>query len=153
MSSNKEAKEKLIQVYGPECFIDKLHLRPEESKVYTGKQLAYMKKHEKELKRLTYHHILERSKGGKATFENGALLSEGNHRWFNQQSKEAQDKMNEIFQEYKKCGVVLVEKLDLGIELKMITFEIPEERPKEKYNRAKEKRELRRIIEEEVELE
>ena len=75
-SSNKKAKEEMIRLYGAECFIDRLHLRPESSKVYTGKQADYMRKHQQQLKRLTYHHIVERCKGGKATIENGALLSE-----------------------------------------------------------------------------
>ena len=75
-NSNKKAKEELIRLYGAECFIERLHLRPEESKVYTGKQLAYIRKHQQQLKRLTYHHIVERCKGGKATVENGAILSE-----------------------------------------------------------------------------
>ena len=44
-NSNKKAKEEMIRLYGAECFIDKLHLRPESSKVYTGKQLDYMRKH------------------------------------------------------------------------------------------------------------
>lgn len=64
MSSNKNAKEKLIQLYGPECFIDKLHLRPDTDRRYTGKGQY------KRMKELTYHHILERSKGGRATVEN-----------------------------------------------------------------------------------
>ena len=84
---NKSAKEEMIRLYGAECFIERLHLRPDSSRVYTGKQLEYMKKHKEQLKRLTYHHIKERCKGGKATVENGALLSEENHRWFNQQIK------------------------------------------------------------------
>ena len=75
-NSNKKAKEEMIRLYGAECFIDRLHLRPELSKVYTGKQADYMRKHQQQLKRLTYHHIVERCKGGKATIENGALLSE-----------------------------------------------------------------------------
>ena len=29
MSSNKGVKHRLIQKYGKECFIDKLHLRPQ----------------------------------------------------------------------------------------------------------------------------
>lgn len=56
--------------------------------------------------------------------------------------------MNKKFQEYKKCGVVFVEELDTGIEVKAMPFEIPLERPKEIYNRAKEKRELRKMVDE-----
>ncbi len=68
MSSNKKAKEKLIQLYGAECFIDKLHLRPTAGRKYTGK--GQMQK----MKQLTYHHILEKSKGGKATVENRSFI-------------------------------------------------------------------------------
>ena len=143
MSSNKSAKEKLIALYGEECFIDKLHLRKDTERTYTGKAQY------KRMKQLTYHHILEKSKGGRATVENGALLSTENHEWFNKQSKAAQAEMNRLFQEYKKCNVVLVDSLeDLGIEVKTTIFDIPEE--KQKYNRAKTKREFQRMIDEEL---
>lgn len=68
MSKNTRAKEKLIELYGAECFIDKLHLRPDRDRRYTGK--AQMKR----MKQLTYHHIKERSKGGRATVENRSLI-------------------------------------------------------------------------------
>lgn len=156
-NSNKKAKEELIRLYGAECFIERLHLRPEESKVYTGSQLKYMRKHQHQLKQLTYHHIKERSQGGKATVENGALLSEGNHRWFNQQSKENQAKMNEAFQELKRridnareCKIELVDTLDIGVNIKFAEISFSEEikPPKEKFNRAKVKQETRKKIKE-----
>lgn len=99
MSSNKSAKEKLIKLYGAECFIEKLHLRQDTERRYTGKGQR------KKMKQLTYHHILEKCKGGKATVENGAILSAENHEWFNQQSKEDQARMNDMFQKYK-LGIV-----------------------------------------------
>lgn len=65
MSSNKSAKNKLIQLYGAECFIDKLHLRPKKDKQrYTSKGQY------KRMKQLTYHHIVKKEHGGKATVEN-----------------------------------------------------------------------------------
>lgn len=151
-NSNKKAKEEMIRLYGAECFIDRLHLRPESSKVYTGRQADYMRKHQKQLKRLTYHHILEKHLGGRATVENGALLSEGNHRWFNQQSKENQAKMNDAFQELKKkideareCKIELVDTLDIDVSVKFaeISFSDEIKPPKEKFNRAKVKQETR----------
>ena len=96
-SKNTRIKKKMIAKYGAECWIDKLHLRPATApSKYTSKGQI------KRMKQLTYHHILERSKGGKATEENGALLSAENHVWFHQQTKEVQRKLNQIFQEYKK---------------------------------------------------
>ena len=101
--SNKKAKEELIRLYGAECFIDKLHLRIDEKpRVYKGKVQYY------KMKQLTYHHILERSKGGKATIENGAILSVENHEWFNKQPAAEQRRMNDAFQEYKRTFKIAV---------------------------------------------
>ena len=149
MSSNKKAKEELIRRYGAECFIEKLKLRKDsEPKRYIGKgQKAKMKQ-------LTYHHIEMKKDGGKATIENGALLSAENHAWFHKQHPQCQTYMNNMFQEYKRqsdeCQVVFVDNLHLGFEIKATEFSIGErEQKKEKYNRAKEKREFKKRIEEE----
>ena len=84
MSGNTSAKKALIKRYGPKCFIESLKLRDTSHITYKGKaQRARMKA-------LTYHHIRERVFGGRATVENGALLSAENHAWFNRQPKEAQ---------------------------------------------------------------
>lgn len=154
MSSNKKAKQELIRLYGAECFIDKLKLRKEvKPKRYKGK--GQMQK----MKQLTYHHIKMKKDGGKATHENGALLSAENHSWFHQQSPQAQGYMNAMFQEYKRqvdeCRVVFVDELDLGFEIKPISFAIDErgqilDTKKEKYNRAKVKREFQKQIDEEL---
>lgn len=55
---NKRAKQKLIELYGEECFIEKLHLRKDKKRTYTGK-----KQYER-VKQLTYHHIREKRNGG-----------------------------------------------------------------------------------------
>lgn len=144
--SNKKAKERLIQLYGAECFIEKLHLRVDkEPRRYTSKGQY------KRMKQLTYHHIKERRNGGKATVENGALLSAENHEWFNKQSKEAQRQMNELFQRYKasvECKVEFVEELDTRFSIASAII-VPSELEKEHYNRAREKRAWRKQIEEE----
>ena len=64
MSSNKSAKKKLIELYGEECFIEKLHLRNTKGLKYTSKAQR------ERMKRLSYHHIYPKSRGGKATVEN-----------------------------------------------------------------------------------
>lgn len=144
--SNKKAKERLIQLYGAECFIEKLHLRVDkEPRRYTSKGQY------KRMKQLTYHHILECQSGGKATVENGALLSAENHAWFNKQSKEVQRQMNELFQKYKQsveCKVELVDELDTRFSIASAII-VPAELKKEHYNRAKEKRAWKKEVEEE----
>ena len=150
MSSNKRAKEELIRRYGAECFIEKLKLRKDsEPKRYTGKgQKARMKQ-------LTYHHIEMKKDGGKATVENGALLSAENHAWFHKQNPQTQAAMNAMFQDYKKyyteCEVVFVDKLNLGFEIKAMEFHIGDKELRtEKYNRAKEKTAFQKRVDEEL---
>lgn len=142
MSGNRKAKTELIKYYGEECFIEKLHLRVDkEPRHYTSK--GQMKK----MKELTYHHIKMKKDGGKATVENGALLSAENHAWFHQQSVQAQEYMNEIFQEYKKqvdeCRVVFVDNLNIPFKINATDLSIDK---KGKFNRAKEKRKTQRLI-------
>lgn len=151
MSSNKKAKEELIRHYGAECFIDKLKLRKDEKpKRYKSKGQI------KRMKQLTYHHIKMKKDGGKATRENGALLSAENHAWFHQQSEQNQAQMNEMFQElkrqYDECEVVFVDELDLSFTVRAMEFSVDEKTlgEKEKYNRAKEKREFQKLVDEEL---
>ena len=150
MSSNKRAKEELIRIYGAECFIEKLKLR-KDVKPTRYKSKGHMKK----IKQLTFPHSKMRKDAGRATVETGALLSAENHAWFHQQSSKDQTQMNAIFQEYKKqyqeCKVVFVDDLDLGFEIKAMEFHIDErEQKKDKYNRAKEKREFQKRVDEEL---
>lgn len=144
--SNKRAKERLIQLYGAECFIEKLHLRKDaEPRQYKSKGQY------KRMKQLTYHHIQECQHGGKATVENGALLSAENHAWFNKQSKETQKQMNELFQKYKQsveCKVEFVEELDTRFSIASAII-VLSDLEKEHYNRAKEKRAWQKQVEEE----
>lgn len=144
--SNKKAKEKLIELYGAECFIEKLHLRKDtEPRRYKSKGQY------KRMKQLTYHHIREKQHGGQTTVENGALLSAENHAWFNKQSKESQKQMNELFQKYKQsveCKVEFVDELDTRFSV-LGAIIVPDELEKEHYNRAREKRAWKKEIEEE----
>ena len=118
MSSNKGAKEKLIKLYGAECFIEKLQLRKDTERRYTSKGQR------KRMKQLTYHHILKKSKGGKATVENETILSAENHEWFNKQSKEEQKRMNDIFQQYKlRIIEFTTEKVKQAVEISLPVIE------------------------------
>lgn len=113
--NNKEAKAELIERYGAECFIERLKLRDTKGITYKGK------KQYRKMKMLTYHHIKPKSKGGQATVENGALLSNENHSWFHKQPKGDQERMNKMFQQLKKdideLKVEYVDDLDIGIKI------------------------------------
>ncbi len=145
MSSNKKVREELEKRYGAECFIEKLHLRIDtEPRRYKSK--GQMKR----MKQLTYHHILEKSRGGKTTVANGAILSVENHVYFHRQPPHVQKQFNEMFQEYKRlvdesneCKVVTVDDLDVPFKIAPVEFYVDE---KGKYNRAKKKQEDRKLI-------
>lgn len=107
------------------------------------------------MKMLTYHHIVKKEHGGRTTVENGALLSAENHAWFNKQTKEEQDRMNKIFQEYKKCKVVFVDHVDVDFKIKMQEFSIKPDKGlmKIEFERAKVKRETQKAIDDYYERE
>lgn len=154
MSDNKSAKRKLILKYGNVCFIEELGIRSKED-IEKEKRLRYKGKKQLAIAdEITYHHIVEKCKGGKATEENGALLRYINHQWFNRLSKEKQAEINRLFIEYKKahseeCRVEFVDKIpDLGFEIKAFSFSLDELAKKKKYNRAKDKKEVAEKIRE-----
>ena len=130
-------------MYGPECFIEKLGLRKFD------KPIHYSSKGQlKRMKQLTYHHIRMKKDGGKATVENGALLSAENHAWFHQQSKEKQKQMNEAFQKYKKCEIELVDELEKPFEIDLVEIETTDKIKIEPFNRRKVKEETKKAYEE-----
>lgn len=55
--NNRQVKEKMIELFGAECFIEKLHLRKDDKpRKYRSKS------HKRRMKELTYHHIKEKQK-------------------------------------------------------------------------------------------
>ena len=144
--SNKHIKNKMIAKYGPECWIEKLHLR-----IDTKPRKYKSKSQYKRMKKLTYHHIKEKRNGGQSTEENGALLSAENHQWFNEQPPEIQEKLNQIFQEYKRQFSLLYgddKKVIKKLESDRLSFEQFITKARQHYNRAKKKREDQKIINE-----
>ena len=97
---NQKIRKEMIKKYGEKCFIEELHLR--DKKEIEKEFRLYGKKQRKIMDELTYHHIVEKCKGGATTEENGAILRNINHRWFNRLPKEKQAEINELFREYKK---------------------------------------------------
>ena len=97
--NNKSIKDRMIKKYGSKCFIEELGLRSWDEIEQDLKK--YKKSKRRELMSLTFHHIRERRYGGEASEENGAILRNINHIWFNKLSREEQRRINNLFQEYK----------------------------------------------------
>ena len=167
MASNKKAKERLIELYGPEDFIDKLHLRYEHGKRYVSQKR--LENGELDRRNLTYHHIREKSRGGDNSVENGALLTNDNHSWFHKQPKFVQKLMDMVFIAYKKLkdyqrhvkeykggvydevDVEIVDYLKKQVDVKTMEFECrSKERYEKKYSsknvRSRKKRELKKEL-------
>lgn len=96
MSDNKSARMELERIFGKICMIEEAGIRyiPKEKR---KKIKGYTKYDEV----LTYHHIKEKHTGGKATFENGALIRGYNHRWLHSLPEEEKELVNQQLQEYK----------------------------------------------------
>jgi len=124
MANNREAREELIRRYGATCFIERLHLRDTKGLKYKGKG-QYRK-----MKMLTFHHIKPKSKGGQATVDNGALLSNENHSWFHKQPKGKQQEMNKKFQEFKQdvdeIKLILADDVDVDFKVVATMLELDE---------------------------
>lgn len=151
MSSNKKVKEALIKRYGNTCFIERLHIRDTKGQKYTGCGQY------KRMKQLTYHHIIMKKDGGKATIENGALLSAENHQWFHKQPIQAQDTMNDMFKELKRkidtkeMKIEMVENLECPLHINFAEMSINnncelEVKLLKDYKKAKEKRKEKREL-------
>lgn len=89
----------MLKKYGKKCFIEELGLRTKEEIEQDLKK--YNSKTRKVMMALTFHHIKERRDGGEATEENGAILRNINHQWFNNLSKSEQRRINNLFIKYK----------------------------------------------------
>ena len=144
---NKSAREMLERIYGKHCMIHQgiRKIRPPAPKnvKYKGKSIA---------SQLTYHHLVPKHLGGKATVENGAELCRSCHDWLEQLSKAEREKVNNELREYKdklyrECKVTLVDELPLNFKVNAMIF-TPKEQ-KRHYDRAKEKKEIKEILEEE----
>lgn len=96
MSNNAGAKKQLIQQFGKICMIEEAGIR--KIPISVRRKIKGYKKTEE---MLTFHHIVPKSKGGKATPENGALLKDYNHRWLESLPPEDRAIVNEKLREFK----------------------------------------------------
>ena len=69
---NQRVRKEMINKYGEKCFIEELHLR--DKKDIEKEFRLYGKKQRKIMDELTYHHIVERCKGGATTEENRSYI-------------------------------------------------------------------------------
>lgn len=160
--SNKSVRQLMEKKYGKRCMIEAAGIR----KIPVSERKK-IKGYRRTQEQLTYHHILEKSNGGPATEENGAVIKEYNHAWLHRLPEDQKQIINRKLQEYKMTFVELkatdrgleTEAHEIPIELDLSDcIEIPlydntkeDNQKRQKFNRAKVKEEFRRRIEEDLE--
>lgn len=179
MSTNKSAKQELERVYGKGCMFKKAHIEEQIEALrtiktyrrflyetrYTGRKIHLLESN------LTYHHLKHRSEGGKSTLENGAVIGELPHRYIHSLSRQEEEIINNMFREYKfklqggilvptETGIDMRDPIQIELELngedgyiEIPAFDTTERdlQKRKKFNRAKEKRNIQELIDEEME--
>ena len=87
-NENKKARKKLEKTYGKGCFLERMGIRT----------IKGIKKFDRTI---TFHHLKKKSKGGRATVDNGANLAWENHEWLHSLPEEEQEKINEEIKKWK----------------------------------------------------
>lgn len=155
---NSKARKALKRIYGDGCFIERMGIR-----TITG--------YRKIDRMITFHHLKKKSKGGKATVDNGANLSWENHEWLHSLPEEQQEEINNEIRRWKMNYLVMKEnqvqtygEIEIPnltkdedciiIETKettqeeFIELQQKNEIKEQKFNRSKEKQQLRQLINE-----
>lgn len=156
MSSNKSARQQLEMIFGKICMVEAAGIRyiPKEKR-------RRLKGYTKYDDVLTYHHIHEKAKGGKATMENGAIVRGYNHRWIHTLPEDKKDEVNNRLIQFKvdimqavgdEIKTTPVATIDLPLEINpdeeydTIPVFDNDKKKKKKFNRAQEKREFKKKI-------
>lgn len=153
---NKQARKELERIYGKGCFFARAKIaeriettdelsfkRFVEYKRYKGKKISH---------RITYHHLVHRTDGGKATVENGANVEEIAHQYLHSLSRNKEEVINNMLREWKLNYVTINGEESGSIDLELgedyIVIPVYETKKKPKYNRAKAKREQKELEDE-----
>ena len=151
-NNNKPTKDRMIEIFGNECMIEKLGIRkiPIEHR-------RRIKGYKKMQDVLTYHHIVERHEGGRTTIENGAVLKGYNHEWLHKLPEAEKQKINQQIQEYKinfiamlgtgetiSKGSIDITQLDFTDPNNYITIEA-QNCTKEEFEKMKKRNEAQRV--------
>lgn len=182
MSDNTKGRHQLEQIYGKGCMFKKAHIEEQIKALQTRRIIKSYKVFLKETKytgkkirqlegNMTYHHLRHRSEGGKTDVENGAIVNEMAHRYMHSLSREDEEVINNMLRHFKLSGGMLVPTeqgiqiedpfgIDLDYELNdedVITMPVYDNTKedyikRQKFNRAKVKRETQRFIDDELDF-
>lgn len=179
MSDNKNARKRLEAKYGKGCMFKKAKIEEQiiqlktiktykrflQETRYTGKKIRLLEKN------MTFHHLQHASEGGKATEENGAVVNELAHRYLHSLPRDQEEVVNNMLRQYKlkinggilvptEKGIEMHDPMGIELELDLATDDyisiavedntIEDIQKRQKFNRAKAKREFRQQLEEDL---
>lgn len=158
MRTNKSARKALEAIYGKGCMFKKARIAEKIEamggiKTYKKflEERRFRPKDIKKLERiLTFHHLVHKFDGGRATVQNGAEVNSLAHTYMHSLPREQEEIINDMLRKYKhsiECNVEFVDNLTLPFTIVATTFTPGRsKRRNEEYNRAKEKRKLQAEI-------
>lgn len=179
---NSKARRRLEKIYGKGCMFKKAHIEEQIEALQTKRIIKSYKVFLKETKytgkkirqlegNMTYHHLRHRSEGGKTDVENGAIVNEMAHRYMHSLPREDEEVINNMLRKFKIQGGTLTATeqglqiqdsfgIDLDYELNdedVITIPVYDNTKedyikRQKFNRAKVKRETQRFINDELDF-
>lgn len=168
---NKVIRERLERIYGKGCMFQKAYIADRiEAMGGIKTYREYIQEHKytfKKIKKLestmTLHHLHHRSHGGATSERNGAVVNSLAHGYLHSLERAEEEIVNGMLRDYKagidsgrykRVDVELNDDFDSGIEINFAELSVGdfglEVKPKGKYNRAKVKEEIRRIVEEDI---
>ena len=163
---NRTCRNLLEQKYGKGCFMERAGIR--KITLEEEQKLKKIKGYKKFNRQITYHHIKQKSLGGEVSISNGANLAAYNHEWLHQQPPEVIDEINQKLQDFKLSidmgclsitdnGVTMDNTMSVELDIKdCISIKVYDNtiedkiKRHEKFNRAKEKRNTMKMIDDEL---
>lgn len=179
---NSKARRRLEKIYGKGCMFKKAHIEEQIEALQTKRIIKSYKVFLKETKytgkkirqlegNMTYHHLRHRSEGGKTDVENGAIVNEMAHRYMHSLPREDEEVINNMLRKFKiqggtltatEQGLQIQDSFGIDLDYKLndedvITIPVYDNTKedyikRQKFNRAKVKRETQRFIDDELDF-
>ena len=162
---NKVIRERLEAIYGKGCMFQKAYIEKrieamggiKTYREYVGEHKYTFKKVKKLEETMSLHHLKHRSDGGATSEHNGAVVNALAHSYLHSLPRHQEEIINNMLREFKanarECKIEMVDTLDIGIDIKFaeISFSGETKPSKQRFDRAKEKREFEKRIREDLE--
>lgn len=113
-NSNRSAKKELERIYGKGCFFNRAKVA-EQIEAMGGIKTFKVFVQEKRFKgepishQITYHHLVHKSEGGKATVENGANVEKVAHQYLHSLPRNQEEIINNMLREFKLNCIMMTD--------------------------------------------